>query len=323
MTKTFDIDYKGEIEKIYNKVKIETLNYFEKYGFKKAVLGLSGGLDSTICAVILAEILGAKNVYGIFMPSKITVTQSQIDAQEFAKNLEINYFEIPINPIVESLQKTVGPLFEEINKSAKKSEESYTVDNFQARTRANIIWAVSNEFAQTLPIATSDKSESYMGYATINGDMSGGFCPIADVLKTQLFAIAKYINEKGIQDGAKKNIIPQNIIEKPPSAELAIDPGTGKPLTAESALMPYPFMDEVIFRLEILGQNFSQMMGEEFYYEKIHKLSQEQKLTWLNKFANRVEGAVFKWNLMPEIAQINEKSLNRKEHFEKLKSLFV
>lgn len=311
--KKFDINYTNDIEEIYNKIIFQTKNYFEKYAFKRAVLGLSGGLDSTICATILVDILGKENVYGIFLPSKITTNESRIDAQMLAQNLGINYFEMPISPVVDELSKTASSLFEKI--SAPKCKISYTNDNFQARARANIIWAVANEFEATIPIATSDKSEFYMGYATINGDMSGGFCPIADVLKTQLFALANWMNE----NREKKNAIPKNIISKPPTAELAINEATNAPLKAEEALMPYPFMDEVIFRLEELNQNFQKIMNEAFYFET----SKEQKRAWLEKFAKRVNGAVFKWGLIPEIAVISEKSLNKKEHFEELKSRFV
>lgn len=311
--KKFDIDYKNEIEEIYNKIIFQTKSYFEKYGFKRAVLGLSGGLDSTICAAILVDILGEENVYGIFLPSKITTNESRTDAQMLAKNLGINYFEVPIMPVVGELSKTTSSLFEKI--SAPRCKISYTNDNFQARVRANIIWAVANEFEATIPIATSDKSECYMGYATINGDMSGGFCPIADVLKTQLFKLAGWMNE----NCEKKNAIVKNIILKSPTAELAINEATNAPLKAEEALMPYPFMDEVIFRLEELNQNFQTMMNEPFYFET----TKEQKKAWLEKFAKRVEGAVFKWGLMPEIAIINEKSLNKKEYFKELKSRFI
>ncbi len=325
MAKAFDVNYREDVEKIYSTVVKKTRDYLEKHGFTKAVLGLSGGLDSAVCAVILSEILDPKNVYGIFMPCTITTSQSRVDAEEIAQNLGINYFEIPVNSIVEEFTKVTIPLFKNADKSGvKRAQNSYTLDNFQARSRANIIWSLANEFQNMIPIATSDKSESYMGYTTVNGDMSGGFCPIADVLKTQLFAIVKYLNAVGVRINGelKKNVIPYSTATKPPCAELAIDPNTNAPLNAESALMPYPFMDEVIFRLEVLGQNFTQMMDSKFVFEDSCAISKEQKRAWLDKFIKIVEGAVFKWSLMPEIAVVDENSLNRKECIEELKALF-
>ena len=316
--KKFDINYENEIENIYQKIINETKNYFNKYGFKKAVLGLSGGLDSTISAVILADILGQENVYSIFMPSTLTTTESKVDAEALVENLGINYQVIPIKNLVENYKKEISPLFETFeNTGLQRFEIPYTMDNIQARIRANLIWAVSNEFKNTIPIATSDKSECYMGYATINGDMSGGFCPLADVLKTQLFALGNWINKK------RGNVIPENILKKPPMAELAINPKTGEILKAEEALMPYPFMDEVIFRLEELGQTLGEMMNEEFYFEKENKIPTDIKKQYLEKFAYRAKSAVFKWGLLPEVAKINEKSLNKPEKFNELKSLLV
>ena len=316
--KKFDMNYENEIETIYQKIIDETKKYFNQYGFKKAVLGLSGGLDSTISAVILADILGAENVFAIFMPSTLTTTESKIDACDLVKNLRINYQIIPIKNLVENYKQEISPMFEAFeNKGLKKFEIPYTMDNIQARIRANLIWAVSNEFKNTIPIATSDKSECYMGYATINGDMSGGFCPLADVLKTQLFALGNWINKK------RGNVIPENILKKPPMAELAINPKTGEILKAEEALMPYPFMDEVIFRLEEMGQTLGEMMNEEFYFEKENKISKDVKKKYLEKFASRARGAVFKWGLLPEVAKISENSLNKPEKFKKLESLLV
>src|SRR5699024_1853221 len=158
-------------------------------------------------------------------------------------NLGINYFEIPINEMVEASKNTFNEVFDNIEKSWDgRYTAPLTMDNIQARSRAMILWGISNEFSSTIPIATSDKSELYMGYATINGDMSGGFAPIADVTKTKLFALARWLNANRVQ----KNAIPRAILNKRPGAELAIDPKTGKPLLAEDALMPYEFLDEII-----------------------------------------------------------------------------
>ena len=148
------------------------------------------------------------------MPSTLTTTESKVDAEALVKNLGINYQVIPIKNMVENYKKELSPMFETFEaKGLEHFSVPYTMDNIQARIRANLIWAVSNEFKNTIPIATSDKSEAYMGYATINGDMSGGFAPILDVTKTKLFALARWMNE----NREIKNAIPKSIILNFPS----------------------------------------------------------------------------------------------------------
>lgn len=308
--KEFSLDHKPDLERTYKAITLAIKDYFSKNGFKRAVLGLSGGLDSSVCAVLLADALGNENVLGISMPSKITSKQSKSDAEILAKNLGINFMEIPINDI----QSTISDKFENIFEKAEnlwngRYLQSYTQDNIQARSRATILWGIANEFSSTLTIATSDKSELYMGYATINGDMSGGYAPIADVVKTKLFALAKWMNE----NRSPKNAIPASIILKPPGAELAINPKTGKPLLAEEALMPYEFLDEVIWRIENLNQSIDNMMKSEFLYEKNNILDSKTKLNWLNKFFKRMNTALYKWYILPPSPVIDARSINKIE----------
>ena len=132
-----------------------------------------------------------------------------------------------------------------------------------------------------------------MGYATINGDMSGGFAPIADVPKTKLFALARWMNE----NREVKNAIPEAVILKKPGAELAINPKTGKPLIAEDALMPYEFLDEIIWRIENKKEYYSDMLNSEFLYEKKNPVSKETKIEWLDKFYRRMSTALHKWSM--------------------------
>ena len=181
------------------------------------------------------------------------------------------------------------------------------MDNIQARSRAVFLWGISNEFGKCLPIATSDKSELYMGYATINGDMSGGFAPIADVPKTKLFALARWLNN----NRELKNAIPESVILKKPGAELAIDPKTGKPLIAEDALMPYEFLDEVIWRIENQKEHYYDMLNSKFLYEKNNDVSQEQKQEWLDKFYRRMSTALYKWSILPPSVIVDSKSINK------------
>ncbi len=308
--KEFSLDHEPDLERTYTAIKTAISDYFSKNGFKRAVLGLSGGLDSTVCAVLLADALGNKNVLGISMPSSLTSKESKSDAEQLASNLGINFMTVPIKDSVELLKNKYENIFSNVESHwDKRYKNSFTIDNIQARARSMILWSVANEFAGTLPIATSDKSELYMGYATINGDMSGGYAPIADVVKTKLFALARWMNK----NRSNKNAIPESIILKPPTAELAIDSNTGKTLLAEDALMPYEFLDEVIWRIENLNQSINDMMKAEFLYEKKKNTDIETKRNWLNKFFKRLNTALYKWYIVPPSPVIDARSINKTE----------
>ena len=308
--KEFSLDYEKDLERTYKTVIQGVKDYFGKTGFKRAVLGLSGGLDSTVCAVVLADALGNENVVGISMPSKITSSESKSDAQTLAENLGIHFFEAPIKDMVETTNNCFQNLFKNIEQKWEgRYKQSFTMDNIQARSRAMYLWGVSNEFGSCLPIATSDKSEAYMGYATINGDMSGGFAPIGDITKTKLFAFARWLNK----NRSVKNAIPQSVIEKRPGAELAIDPKTGKALCAEDALMPYEFLDEVIWRIENRKESYDDMISSEFLYEKNHSISKEQKQQWLDKFYKRMATALYKKSILPPYVIIDSPNYEYKQ----------
>ena len=310
----FSLDYENDLERTYKALVLGIKDYFSKCGLKRAVLGLSGGLDSTICAVLLTEALGKENVFGVSMPSKITSKESKSDAEQLANNLGIHFMEVPIRNIVETISTDFNNMFNVMEKVWEgRYTQSFTQDNIQARSRATILWGISNEFSSCIPIATSDKSEAYMGYATINGDMSGGYAPIADITKTKLFALARWIN-KNI---GNKNLIPESIINKRPGAELAINPKTGKPLIAEDALMPYEFLDEVIWRIECKNETYNEMLSSEFLYEKHNVISKDQKIEWLNKFYRRMSTAFYKWSIMPPTVMVEAHSIN-KIHYKQL-----
>ena len=309
--KEYTLEYEPDLERTYKTILQGIRDYFNKTGFKKAVIGLSGGLDSSVCAVLLADALGKDNVLGISMPSVITSSESKNDAQNLAQNLGINFLEAPIKNVVDNIDKTLKEIFKKVEtKWNNRFEDSFTMDNIQARSRAIFLWGISNEFSKTLPIATSDKSELYMGYATINGDMSGGFAPIADVPKTKLFALAKWLNE----NRAQKNTIPQSVINKKPGAELAINSETGEPLTAEDALMPYEFLDEIIWRIENKKENYYDMLNTKFLYEKHKNLPKEQKIEWLDKFYRRMSNALYKWSIMPPSIIVDSCSINKYDY---------
>lgn len=310
--KVFSLDYESDLERTYKTIIQGIRDYFKKNGLKRAVLGLSGGLDSSVSAVLLADALGAKNVFGISMPSVISSQESHDDAKELAQNLGINFAVAPIKEMVNTINEQLNPLFEKVFTSWGdcRYNESYVQDNVQARSRATLLWGIANEFCATIPIATSDKSELYMGYATINGDMSGGFAPIADVPKTKLFALARWLNK----NRAFKNAIPTAVILKPPGAELAINPETGETLKAEEALMPYEFMDEVIWRIENKHESYHDMIDSTFLYETKNKVSKEQKIQWLNKFYKRMSGALYKWSILPPSVIVEGRSINKSDY---------
>lgn len=310
--KVFSLDYEPDLERTYKAIIQGISDYFRKNSLKRAVLGLSGGLDSSVSAVLLADALGAENVFGVSMPSKITSQESKDDAAQLAENLGINFAVAPIKEMVNTINEQLEPLFHKVEKdwNGNRFEQSFVQDNVQARSRATLLWGIANEFGATIPIATSDKSELYMGYATINGDMSGGFAPIADVPKTKLFALARWLNK----NRKIKDAIPSAIILKPPGAELAINPKTGKPLNAEEALMPYEFMDEVIWRIENKHESYHDMINSTFLYETKQKVTQDQKREWLDKFYKRMSTALYKWSILPPSVIVEGRSINKNDY---------
>ena len=309
LSNEFKMEYENDLDRLYQSLLCGIKGYFRKNGFSKAVLGLSGGLDSTICAVLLTDALGKENVTGISMPTKISSQSSKDDAKELAENLGITYIEAPIGEEVDVFKTELNKIFAQINQD--KYNVSTTFENVQARTRATLLWSISNEFKGMLPIATSDKSEGYIGYATTNGDMSGAFAPISDVTKTKLFALGKFLNK----NRTEKNAIPQNILEKPPGAELKFDKEKGRTITAEEDNMPYPFLDEVIWNIENYGLSVSEMAKKEFFFEKNNPVSKEQKQEWLNKFSRKYKNAVFKWHLMPPGIITDRATINQAEYY--------
>ena len=306
--KEFTLDYEWDLERTYKTIVQGIRDYFNKCGIKRAVLGLSGGLDSTVCAVLLVDALGKENVFGVSMPSKLTSNESKSDALELAKNLGIGFTEVSIKPMFDTCNECFNTLFSEVeNNWDGRFTQSFTPDNIQARSRAMYLWGIANEFSSCVPIATSDKSEAYMGYATINGDMSGGFAPIVDITKTKLFALARWMNK----NREIKNVIPESVLLKRPGAELAIDPNTGKTLCAEDALMPYEFLDEIIWRIENAKQSYQDLLKTEFIYEKKNNISKEQKIEWLDKFYRRMSSALYKGYIMPPSVIVETETINK------------
>jgi NAD+ synthase (glutamine-hydrolysing) len=202
-----------------------TRDYTFKCGFKKVLVGLSGGLDSSLVAVIAQMAMGAENVTGISMPSQYTSEMSKEDARELANNLGILFEEIPIDKVYSSYKQSLAQAFKGLN-------EDVTEENIQARIRGNFLMALSNKF-NCLLLSTGNKSEIATGYCTLYGDMSGGLAVISDVPKTMCYRIATHINRE-------KEIIPERILSRAPSAELKPDQ------TDQDTLPPYAVLDEIL-----------------------------------------------------------------------------
>jgi NAD+ synthase (glutamine-hydrolysing) len=195
---------------MFNALVLGVRDYFKKTGFKQALVGLSGGIDSSLVAVIAAEALGKTNVMGVSMPSRFSSEHSKADAQQLASNLGIEFIRVPIEPIFEAYEQHLVPQFK--GQPADVAEE-----NLQARIRGNILMALSNKFGR-LVLSTGNKTELALGYATLYGDMSGGLEVIGDVSKTEVYALARYCNRK-----AGSPLVPENCFTKIPSAELRPD----------------------------------------------------------------------------------------------------
>jgi NAD+ synthase (glutamine-hydrolysing) len=200
-------------------------DYTQKCGFKKVVLGLSGGIDSSVTAALAVEALGKDNVLGVSMPSPFSSKGSITDAQRLSKNLGIKLISIPITPVFSTYKRS-------LRKAFGRRPPDVTEENLQARIRGTLLMALSNKFGMLL-LTTGNKSELSMGYCTLYGDMNGGLAVISDVLKTTVYEIGRLINER-------RDVIPVACFTKPPSAELRpnqID---------QDSLPPYEVLDAIV-----------------------------------------------------------------------------
>ena len=206
-----------QLEADYHAMTLALRDYCAKSGFGKVLLGLSGGVDSALVATIAADALGAENVRCIMLPSEYTSDESLTDAKDMAENLGCRYDYLPIAEGRAAITNTLAPLFEGTN-------PDLTEENIQSRLRGLLLMAVSNKFGEML-LTTGNKSEVAVGYATIYGDMAGGYNPIKDLYKTRVFDICRWRNEqhRDWMRGPAGAVIPASIIEKPPSAELRPD----------------------------------------------------------------------------------------------------
>ncbi len=215
----------SEMSDIHDALVLGLRDYAQKTHFKKALIGLSGGIDSAVTAVIAKEALGAENVIGISLPSEISSQHSKDDAEDLAKNLGIEFHYLPIGEVVAASEDTLQTLF-------AGAEKDVTEENIQARTRGLLLMALSNKYGALL-LTTGNKSELAVGYCTLYGDMCGGLAVISDLPKTKVFELARFMNRKG-------EVVPDSTITKPPSAELRLDQKD------EDSLPPYDVLDAIL-----------------------------------------------------------------------------
>jgi NAD+ synthase (glutamine-hydrolysing) len=215
------------IAEIHQALILGIRDYFAKMGFRKAILGSSGGVDSAVTLTLACEALHPDNVRAILLPSPYSSGHSVSDAEQLSRNLGNPYDIIPIREVYESLLHTLKPVFKDLPFGLAE-------ENLQSRTRGNILMGLANKFGYIL-LNTSNKSELATGYGTLYGDMAGGLCVLGDVYKGQVYALARYLNRKG-------EIIPKNILEKAPSAEL-------RPGQKDSDSLPdYDILDKILYQ---------------------------------------------------------------------------
>jgi NAD+ synthase (glutamine-hydrolysing) len=215
------------LEEVYRALMVGVRDYVAKNGFKRVVIGLSGGIDSALTAVVAADAVGASNVLGLFMPSPYTSRESREDATELAARLRMEIQTIPITEPFESYLHSLAPSF-------KGCGTDSTEENLQARIRGNLLMAFSNKFGH-LVLTTGNKSEMSVGYATLYGDMAGGFAVIKDVPKTMVYELARLRNRRD-----RAEVIPKRIFDRPPTAELKPDQKD------EDTLPPYAILDPIL-----------------------------------------------------------------------------
>lgn len=245
-------------------------DYIHKTGFSKGLIGLSGGIDSAVTAVLAVKALGKDNVIGISLPSEISSDHSKEDARILAQNLGIEFHTLPIQSLVNSATLELNPLFDGLR-------QDVTEENMQARARGLLLMAVSNKFGALL-LTTGNKSELAVGYCTLYGDMCGGLAVIADLPKTQVFSLARYIN-------TDEEIIPFNTIEKPPSAELRPDQ------VDSDSLPPYEELDSILHAYVEEGKSIDTIVSNGHQLQTVERIV---RLVDLNEYKRKQSAPTLK-----------------------------
>lgn len=271
---------KKRLENIYSALVLGTRDYVKKNGFKKTVIGLSGGIDSSLTAAIATAALGCENVMGLTMPSQYTSPATRSDAARIAKNFRMQMFTVPIKPIFAVYRKALSEYF-------GPAPGGIAHENLQARIRGNILMAFSNRFGW-LVLTTGNKSEVAVGYCTLYGDMAGGLAVIKDVPKTLVYELAQHVNK-----AAGRELIPQSVMERPPSAELRPNQKD------EDSLPPYSVLDPIL----------KEYVEEDRALEEI--IAKGFKKPTVLEIIRRVDGSEYKRRQSPPGIKITPKAFGR------------
>ncbi|MBI4241417.1 MAG: NAD+ synthase [Candidatus Rokubacteria bacterium] len=241
------------VEEIYQALILGTRDYVRKNGFRRVVVGLSGGIDSSLVAAIACEALGAENVIGVTMPSPYSSAGTRADARRLAQNLGIEFLTLPITPVFRAYQRALAKPF-------KGLKEDVAEENIQARIRGTLLMALSNKFGW-LVLTTGNKSEIGVGYCTLYGDMAGGFAMIKDVPKTLVSHLARHVNAR-----ADRAVLPESVFTRPPSAELRPDQ------TDQDTLPPYPVLDRILEAYVEEDKGFRDIVAQGFEPATVRKV---------------------------------------------------
>ncbi|MDI6784041.1 MAG: NAD+ synthase [bacterium] len=272
------------VEEVYQALVCGTRDYVSKNGFKRVVIGLSGGIDSSLVAVIAVDALGKQNVTGVFMPSKYSSKQSLVDAQKLAANLGIRFIQLPIH-------KPFSAFLEVLADQFKGRKPDVTEENLQARIRGNLMMALSNKFG-CLVLTTGNKSEMSTGYATLYGDMAGGFAVIKDVPKLLVYTLSRYRNRL-----AKKMLIPKSVLTKAPTAEL-------KPNQKDAdTLPPYDILDPIVHAYVEENKSYAEIVALGYNKDTVHRV------------IRMVDTSEYKRRQAPPGIKITERAFGRDRRF--------
>jgi NAD+ synthase (glutamine-hydrolysing) len=270
--------FSDSAELIHNALVLGIHDYFQKTGFKKGILGLSGGIDSAVTLVLAEKALGSENLHVLILPSRFSTRHSLDDALSLAKKLDISYDIIDIQPIFDLYEKELNPYF-------KGLPVDITEENLQSRIRGNLLMAYANKFGLIL-LNTSNKSESSVGYGTLYGDMCGGIAVLGDVYKTEVYQLAAFINKY-------EEIIPLNTINKPPSAEL-------RPNQKDSDSLPaYDQLDPLLFQYIEYSKSAKELIEDGFAEDLVERV------------LKLVKGSEYKRYQSPPVLRVSSKSFGR------------
>ena len=271
MEKDAEDDY-SELADVYAAACLGLSDYVKKNRFPGVLIGLSGGIDSAICAAIAVDAIGADRVHCLMLPSKYTSQESLDDAIECATALGIRLDNVSIADMVDAADKTLAPIFD-------GRDADITEENIQSRTRGLLLMAVSNKLG-AMVVTTGNKSEVSVGYATLYGDMNGGYNPIKDIYKMDVFALSDWRNKNTLSHGLgpKGEVIPQRIIDKPPSAELRSDQKD------EDSLPPYEILDRILSALVEEEASFDEIVARGYDADTVKRI---EHLLYVSEYKRR------------------------------------